>query len=368
MPRADLVCPRPLPAEWRLLVLCTVRPPQGDAHRSWSDALSAAASEVGDWEGFERLAKRHQVSGMVCDALQSHADVPGATAQRVLAAAKAARMRALLQSGYLQRIATALGHAGITAYELKGQSLSQRLYGSALLRESVDIDLLVAAAEAESSIRVLEGLGLRAEHGALASAWIARQLRQHAEYHLVLRSNEGVIVELHWRFKSWSDSPADVPDAMHAKGALSVLPRDLETVDLITHGAGHYYAMLKWLSDIRQARLLYSDTDWEQIRSKAAELNAQGALRITALLVAWVFADRQSYEQISGEQSPGWSTRRAAAYALDRLTASQRQPRGIRNSLLKAFYTLNTATPHRSTGLGARFLLSTGWLNLRRSG
>jgi len=291
---------------------------------------------------------------------------PGETARRMLATAKVSRMRALLQSSYLQRTAAAFERAGINACELKGQSLSQRLYGERLLRESVDIDLLVSRADAEHSIRVLETLGLRAERSVPALAWATRQLRRHAEYHQVLRSAEGIVVELHWRFKSWDESQGNVADAVRPSGALGVLPRDLETVDLITHGTGHYYSLLKWLSDIRQARLVYAEADWQRIRAKAAELDALGALRTTALLVAWIFEDPDSYHLICDEGSPPWSTRRAAAYALDRLMAAHPQPRGIRNSLLKALYTLNTATPHRSKGLGARFLISTGRLNLRR--
>jgi hypothetical protein len=363
-------CPRPLPPEWRLLALCTVRPPLDEARRAWAEAIDTAASRIEDWQGFERLARRHQVSGMVCDAMSTHAAArwPRETAQRILTTTKVGRMRALLQSSYLRRIATAFQHAGIAACELKGQSLSERLYGEPLLRESIDIDLLVSAADIESSIRLLETLGVRGEHSAPARAWATRQLRGHAEYHEVLRSADGVVIELHWRLKSWDEANGNVSDALGPTGALGVLPRELETVDLITHGTGHYYSRLKWLSDIRQARLSYPEADWRRIRSKAAELNALGALRTTALLVAWIFEDPDSYRLICDEQSPSWSTRRAAAYALHRLMAPDPQPRGIGNSLLKALYTLNTATPHRATGLGARFLSSTGWLNLRRNG
>lgn len=58
--------------------------------------------------------------------------------------ARRSRLDALLRLAETQRLADAFQRAGVPVVQLKGAPLSERLYGDALLRHSMDIDVLAS--------------------------------------------------------------------------------------------------------------------------------------------------------------------------------------------------------------------------------
>ncbi len=75
---------------------------------------------------------------------------------------------------------------------LKGEPLARLLFGDALMRNTTDMDLLIAPDRVGEAVRVLEPLGYLPVHDAQAKPWTYNQLALvHRQY--------GTVVELHWR-------------------------------------------------------------------------------------------------------------------------------------------------------------------------
>lgn len=75
---------------------------------------------------------------------------------------------------------------------LKGEPLARLLFGDALMRNTTDMDLLIAPDRVGEAVRVLEPLGYLPMHDAQAKPWTYNQLALvHRQY--------GTVVELHWR-------------------------------------------------------------------------------------------------------------------------------------------------------------------------
>jgi hypothetical protein len=102
-------------------------------------------------------------------------------ARRLLVAAEALR-----QQHALAQAVSALEEAGIPHVVLKGALLRPLLYAKPSLRPAVDVDLLVARADASSGIRRLR------QHG------FAAAFAGHSDTHEAWLSRHGVGIDLHW--------------------------------------------------------------------------------------------------------------------------------------------------------------------------
>lgn len=105
-----------------------------------------------------------------------------------------ARLRAALFAVMTERLTDALEAAGIHSVPLKGAALAAQLYGDEAMREYVDIDMLVAAAELDEAVSVAYALGWTEEP--------TRPPEGHLpELHRALVHPTGALpeLELHWR-------------------------------------------------------------------------------------------------------------------------------------------------------------------------
>lgn len=210
-----------------------------------------------------QVARRHQVSALVAARLDAAGQ---AVPERLRAQAKAARQRALRQLGFALGLIEALEQAGITAALIKGVALSQRAFGSPLLRGAVDIDLLVRTQDVAAAWEVLTRQGLVSIMPPIPMAGARLALFCRARKDSVHKhSTSGHTVELHWRLSDDMAAPGMPPDntldtIMLAPGrSVRVLDDKTLFLYLCMHGAAHGWARIKWLADV--AALLHHSPD-----------------------------------------------------------------------------------------------------------
>lgn len=238
-----------------------------------------------DLELLARVARRHQVSALVAARLAEQGrEVPPRLARQ----AQHARQRAMRQLALSLDLADALNAAGIAYAFLKGLTLSQRAFGSPLLRSAVDIDLLVPRGAVAQAWQVLDRLGLAritpaADLSGARLALYCRASKDSIHHHPA----SGITVELHWRMsdelaRSELPSPAELGLTELSPGrAVPVLDDCAQFLLLCTHGAAHGWARLKWLADV--AALLHRSADggaalWHNARTQGAAIPAASAI------------------------------------------------------------------------------------------
>jgi hypothetical protein len=232
-----------------------------------------------------RVARRHQVSALVAARLTEESQtVP----EQLRRHAEAARRRALRQMALSLDLVAVLERAGIRPVVLKGVALSQRAFGSPLLRGAVDIDLLVRPQDVGAAWQALARAGLQQINppAPLEGTRLALFCRA-AKDSLHRHPGGGPVLELHWRLADEMAEPLMPPDAALTTIALapgkSVRMLDDPTLFLYlcTHGAAHGWARLKWLADV--AALLHRSPDggrtlWLHAAGHGGALPAESAV------------------------------------------------------------------------------------------
>lgn len=341
------VLPRqPIEPELKLLAACAIRPDE-QARGLWHACLRDNIRYDVDWSKFLSLVSRHRLQALADDALAGdlRTHVPKELSDRLRRWGLRARLKTMQQIVTARQVCDAFRAAGIVAVQQKGGPLSQRLYGDPTLRCSKDIDILVAPDDYTRAARVLLDLGFGCDEAG-RSPW-CRSYQLLVEFHRsFVRS--GVEVELHW---SLGHGGAALPDLglalIEPVTGAPVLPWEQQVPYLLFHGSRHFWARLKWLSDIAQSALVQRSED----RGTAAALFTSDNRedQIAGILLSWLYERPFGigyYGQASRPLSP--NSIAAARYALWWLRSSeggwQRCSRAI---LRRAHYRLAT-TPPRS--------------------
>lgn len=218
------------------------------------DAAATVARD-GAWPRFVEDAVLHRLAALALDGLARAGVAPppelvqaaGHDIRAVLAlAAEAGRLLALLTG------------AGVAAAVVKGPPLGALLYGQAGLRQSRDLDLLVAPADAARALDLLEGDGYARQHspppqasGSRLDLW--RELQKDV---LLQHPATGAIVELHHRLTLNPCllpplTPADATRIVTAAGVALPTLREADLFPyLCAHGAVSGWYRLKWLADV----------------------------------------------------------------------------------------------------------------------
>lgn len=335
-----------LAPELRCVAAATLRPPPA-VLPAWRAELTSLVQQVEAWPEVARLVQRHQVGGLVYGALAglpATAGVPRQLLEDLAAAARRARLAALLKLGETRRVGEAFQRAGIPAVQLKGAPLSERLYGDALLRQSMDTDVLVPPARLLEAVAVLQRLGYTTDEHIPSEPGLRSRLQRRAYHHCMLRNHMKMPLELHWRLSSYSESQTDrlVAQSSPTSAGLGVLPVSAELVYLIAHGTRHYWARLKWLSDIKQALLCAPPSAWSSFSAECAAVGVQHAVEVTRCVLEAVFAIPSL--QLPSSMPARDRHWRCARYALYRMQAALQPEAGIRSVLAKTRYRLGCAT------------------------
>jgi hypothetical protein len=286
------------------------------------------------------------VYGLVHATLSEHPEIaciPSQVLASIATSARRSRLDALLRLGEARRVADALQRAGVAAVQLKGAPLSERLYADALLRHSMDIDVLVPLALLPEAVASLRRLGYTTDEQLPSQPGLRSRFQRRAYHHCQLRGPANVSLELHWRLGTYSEAHTDRLVAQSQPSAttgLSTLPLGLELAYLVAQGTHHYWTRLKWLCDIKQALLSLPAATWREFAAECRAVDVRHAVEVTRRVLNVVFAQR-SAALPGGFERPQARHLRAARYALYRMQGPLSLEQGMRSALHQTRYRLD---------------------------
>jgi hypothetical protein len=191
----------------------------------------------------------------------------------------------------LEKTASAFAEVGVRTCALKGPALSARLYGDPAIRSSIDLDFLVAPEDLDRAVSVMRALGYSGKSDATAA-----YLLRHS-HHLQFARHGATSIELH--FQTYAGfgvtlSAAALMDravdyAFREHTTLLIPSPEDEFLYLAVHAAGHSFARLLWLYDMKILLQKNPGLDWDQIekRSRAAEVSTAVGFAVK-LLMKWL--------------------------------------------------------------------------------
>jgi hypothetical protein len=232
------------------------------APESWrasqDEAILDACREGPDWSDYLRLVDRHRTPALGWAALKrvSSIKIPESVALEMRKRSDACRMMAAINFQMLARLLNRFNRDTIPVMPLKGPLLSLALYGDIGLRQSKDLDIVVAPEDILRAQQCLESLGWHSS--AAYSSLSPRQLKfnlQHEHHIAYCHPQYHCELELHWR-ASW-DIPEFAADRLARNIACEwkgcsyriMSPVDL-TLYLCNHGSDHAWCRAKWLGDL----------------------------------------------------------------------------------------------------------------------
>ncbi len=311
-----------------LLLLCA-------AARPSPDALRRAAAAVSDWDPVLERAACHGLSPLLAWSLAASCPerVPESVMRLLRERSLAAASRMLRYSAELARIAGLFEQSGIPLLAFKGPTLAWSYYDNPCLRETSDLDLLVAPEHVESSIQLLCASGYTPSFPAGRRFFHSNR---EMPFHCAAR---GSTVDLHWAL-----APSHLAHALDLRAFRSRLvqvnvagrpvptlaPTDL-LLYLCVHGAKHGWSSLGWLADI--VRILdRGPVDWDALLSCARARRATRILFFGLLLCRALLGTALPPEVAACAQADVRSSSLAAA-AAHRIQSGQPSEGGVRAGL-----------------------------------
>jgi hypothetical protein len=342
--------------EFGLVAACCRWPPSPARDRE----VAAAAAKAADWDLVLRLAIRHRVEGLVHAALAAaDVQIPPKVSRALTARAQRIARRSLITAVESVRLQALFDAAHIPMLVLKGCGLAQLGYGTLAIKQSKDIDLLVAPERASAALHLLEAQGyvLRPAARRLSE----RQRRDALRYgrELALTQPESRFeVELRWRVV---ESPplltgVDANGVSQAValpniGAIKTFQNDDLFAYLCVHGAAHGWSRLKWLADLNASTAAQDDAAlWQTYRR--AQATGTGICAGLALLLCHQLLGRKLPAALNGALVGSIRLRLLSALAMN-LMAGRNPAMELGD---RAFGTTRVAL--------MQFLLGGGWRNV----
>jgi hypothetical protein len=222
------------------------------------ETIRQACAEGIAWADYLRLVDRHRTPALGWAALKRVAGlgIPEPIVNELRKRSDACRMQAIVHLQLLARVLESLNHANIPVMPLKGPLLSLEMYGDAGLRQSKDLDVLVARDDVFKTQECLEKMGWR--RSAAYSSLTPRQseFNLRYEHHIgYIHANRGCELELHWPTSGGKSEPlagclaGGLRSEWQGCPYLAMRPEDL-TLYLCNHGSDHAWARAKWLGDM----------------------------------------------------------------------------------------------------------------------
>jgi Uncharacterised nucleotidyltransferase len=281
-----------------LLACCSIAPVSREPRRA--EAIASLCNAAIHWDAFTSLVRRHQVPGLVHAALCPHG--PASLPDRVRRSLKKQKLRlcgrALRHAAELVRLNTAFAEQGIDVIPLKGVGLSLRLFGDPGMRRLQDMDLLVKPEDLGRGAQLLAAHGYRCIFPDFPATPKMKEKMLAQDHHQAYWHDRlQILVELHWRIDQWT--PGDVLELWNHCQKTEWMGTTIQQLDddalllfLCSHGAGHKWSCLKWLSDVAALMARQRTTTWDSLLDLAARFDLERALAQTALLLHWLYGTR----------------------------------------------------------------------------
>jgi hypothetical protein len=302
-----------------------------------TEAIRAAMSKPFDWTRFLRVAKRHQVIGLVHDGLaQVRPDVPREIAQEIGAQAAALVRENLEIACESLRIHRLFHDADMPVFFVKGAALAVLAFGNLGLRSGQDIDLLVPHETLPAATALIMRAGYcRFDPPLDISDKQLRQVMLHRKDFGFVHEKTGLRIELHWRLFL---NPHAVTEASIVAGprfvslagteGLPTLGEEDLFAYLCMHGALHWWHRLKWLADVNALLAAMPENGVEHFVRSAEARGAGRAVAQALLLCRRLFATPLPV-RLMATLAKSATVRWLEATALDAMTSGQgeREPR-----------------------------------------
>jgi Uncharacterised nucleotidyltransferase len=313
--------------EFRLAAACAMWPPSD--HRT--EAIRTAAASPLDWPRFLRVARRHQVIGLVQEGL-THArpEVPEQIVGEIDAQAAEQVRKNLAMAAEALRLQRLFDEANLPVLFVKGAALAMLAFGNLGLRAGQDIDVLVSSETLPAATALMLRAGYsRFDPPADISDTQLRLLLSIRKDLGFLHNATGVCIELHWRLFLNPHAMADsslmaasrvVP--MTGSGGLRTLGEEDLFAYLSMHGAQHWWYRLKWLADINALLAAASEDSVERL-VRAAEVRGAGRATAQALSLCRRLFGTPLPGRLMATLPRGATVRWLEATALNAMTASQ---------------------------------------------
>jgi hypothetical protein len=257
-------------AEERLLLCCARAEPCG------AD-VAELAGEVADWGRVLRLAASHGLSAFLFAHIDGQA--PPAVVEELRERAHEVAAGNLVLTTELRRVMEGFEAAGIPALAFKGPVLATLLYGERMLREFLDVDVLVHKEDVARSFAVLGELGYEAWHAVEGYFFECGRERS------VVQKDTGATVDLHWGLMPRSFAGDTGAGVWERCGRVRIGKREIPTLgdeDLVqflcVHGTKHRWASLGWVCDVAALVRARPGIDWEAVMRRAQRTGTRRAV------------------------------------------------------------------------------------------
>jgi len=272
-----------LSPELELLLLCARRQMSGE-HAEY--ALELLNQDL-NWRLLLEKARAHRLTPLLYWHCRQSLNFcfPADVAAQFESQFRANVARSLLLVQDLFRAEELLRQNGIPAVPFKGPALAESLYGSAALRESVDLDILIRRRDLPEALRSLVAAGYR-DGKQLTAAQQRAYIDTQYEYPLL--SPSGTLLELQWRIVPRYFSLSLVEDQYWSRVQLlnvdgremNALSREDLLLFLCIHGGKHRWEKLIWLADVAELVASTPRLDWDRLLTEA---QSAGAVRMLLL-------------------------------------------------------------------------------------
>lgn len=239
----------------------------------------ARAVAVRDWDRVLRQAEVHGVLGVLHGPLIDLKVLPVAVQDFLEQRRELERLWGAHLCDTLRIVLAAMQDAGVRTIALKGPILAERLHRDGSLRRSGDLDLLVAPTDLPVALRALEALDYQAETG------FSARYHQQYHHHLRLAHARRPALELHFRLYVGFGVTVEaepfferaLPYQSRVGAQCLVLRPEDELLYLSLHAAGHDFARLAWLYDLK-CLLGQSTLDTSGLYERAESLGVVAAV------------------------------------------------------------------------------------------
>lgn len=273
------------------LLLCCARASKTPKTAAQIQALLQAGI---DWEYLLQMAQGHGVAPLLYWHLEatSPEDIPESVLTDLRKRFRANNLRNLFLAGELLRLLKAFEAHGISAVPYKGPILAASVYGNLVLREFMDLDILVRRHDVLKAKELLTSLGYQPRYR-LTPAQEAAFLRSQRE-HPFTHEDGKCIVELHWGITERYFFPLDTDRFWERLGRfsfggdtiLNLSPEDMLLV-LCVHGCRHAWERLIWICDVAELiRVSQVDIEWEWVMAQASALGGKRMLLLGLFLAS----------------------------------------------------------------------------------
>lgn len=262
---------------------------------------------VPDWDEVAELALRHGLRPLLYRYLQAGETVPERVEAELASHYQANARHNLLLTKLVVDLVARFGAEGVETVPFKGPVLAQEAYGSLLLREFNDLDVVVRERDARRAMDALRAEGYTLHKG--------RDDTRHGYHRRFLHPRTGVKVELHWGFtQEFLSIDLDLEEVWARTRTVSVAGQLLpgfsleDTLLLLcVHGAKHLWLGLGWICDVAGLLARRPDVAWGPLLARAENAGCGRMVRLglylahellEAPLPAWLAAELGENRQV----------------------------------------------------------------------